>query len=102
MRISPIHVCDRSGQVNGLAQVELACDLVMRPRGRTAKEQGGSHGCDNPPISLVSDLVVCHGLLPANVKLALTALALPGTGNGSRRKFQVFQCSVDDVVNGSA
>jgi hypothetical protein len=38
MGISPIHVRYNPGQVDRLAQIELACDLVMRPRGNTAKE----------------------------------------------------------------
>jgi hypothetical protein len=38
MRISPIYVGYDPGQVDGLAQIELACDLVMRPRGSTAEE----------------------------------------------------------------
>jgi len=38
MRISPIHVRYGPGKVDSLTQIELAGDLVMRPRGSTAKQ----------------------------------------------------------------
>jgi hypothetical protein len=38
MRISPIYIGYDPRQVGSLVQIELARDLVMRPRGSTAKE----------------------------------------------------------------
>src|SRR5204863_8604435 len=89
MWISPIHVRYDARQIDSLAQIELTGNLVMRPRSRCAKEQGGYyHSCAKPPISLVS----CHNYCrrTSNLPLPVWLCQVPVTDRaGSSKSLRV-------------